>query len=114
MIIYKLTSKTSDKSYIGQTKHSIEHRFNGHCNEANRGGTNAIHRAIRKHGKDDFVLEILEDDIETVEIANEREIFWISEYNSFKDGYNMTIGGTQVASSLKGKTFEEIFEHKVA
>ena len=26
---------------------------------------------------------------------NDREIYWIKHYNSFKDGYNQTLGGNE-------------------
>lgn len=48
---------------------------------------------MRKYNttKEDF--EIIEDSIETREEANLREIYWISYYDSYRNGYNSTPGG---------------------
>ena len=51
----------------------------------------AIHKAIKKYGKQNFTLEI----VETVNknYLNEREIYWIQKYNSYDNGYNSNKGG---------------------
>ena len=54
---------------------------------------NHFHNAIRKYGFQDFVFQIIEDDITSNEILNEREKYWINYYNSYYDGYNSTLGG---------------------
>ncbi len=50
-----------------------------------------ISNAINKHGKENFKFEVIEEC--SSEKVNDREIFWISELNTYKDGYNSTIGG---------------------
>lgn len=94
--IYMRTSP-SGKSYIGQTSFPEEKRWKEHCNVAFLKSSPAynypLSRAIRKYGPDSFVLKILEDNIEDVETLCEREIYWISYYNTFKEGLNATIGG---------------------
>lgn len=64
-----------------------------HLKEARNNNNQKVYRAIRKYSitRDNF--EVIEQDIETQEQANEREIYWIAYYNSFKDGYNSTLGG---------------------
>ena len=64
-----------------------------HLKEARNNNNQKVYRAIRKYSitRDNF--EIIEQDIETQEQANEREIYWIAYYNSFKNGYNSTLGG---------------------
>lgn len=52
-----------------------------------------IDRALRKYGGNNFSLEILEDNIEDAKELNNREIYWISYYDSFNNGYNLTQGG---------------------
>lgn len=93
MLIYKHTSKTTGKSYIGLTRFSIERRFTRHLNDARCGSDLHFHAAIAKYGEDDWISSILEDDIETAEAANDREKFYISQYDTFVSGYNMTEGG---------------------
>ena len=92
-LIYKHTSP-SGKSYIGLTSKSIDERFSGHCIQAfSQNSQTHFHQAIRKYGKDSFESEILVENIETFEEAAEFEIMFISEFNTFEAGYNMTKGG---------------------
>jgi len=44
---------------------------------------------MRKYGIEHFHIELIEE----TNIPEEREIFWIEYYQSFKNGYNATIGG---------------------
>ena len=64
-----------------------------HLKEARNNNNQKIYRAISKYSitRDNF--EIIEQNIETQEQANEREIYQIAYYNSFKNGYNSTLGG---------------------
>jgi group I intron endonuclease len=104
-IIYKITHKETSKCYIGQTKMSLEWRLNnkwcGHFTRATSDcGKSYISNAIYKYGKEAFTYEIIEEcDNDKL---NEREIYWISFYNSFNDGYNQTTGGNSTIS-LKGR-----------
>lgn len=87
--IYKITNKVNNKVYIGQTRKSIEFRWRQHKNAKD---CYDLHKDIQKYGSDNFVIELLKEC--EVEDLNKWEIYYISEYNSFKDGYNMTKGGT--------------------
>lgn len=103
--IYKITNNINGKVYIGQTIQRPIDRWYRHCqkqclsdNERNM----AIKRAIFKYGKENFTFEIIES-IEnyTRNILDEREIYWISFYNSYELGYNCTKGGISGAKPLK-------------
>lgn len=48
---------------------------------------------MRKYKITKECFEIIESNIETQEEANNREIYWISYYDSFHNGYNSTLGG---------------------
>lgn len=93
--IYKFTNKHNNKVYIGQTSLDPNIRYRSHVNSSYNVKSNdydcVIHRAIRKYGIDSFDFEIVE------EIDNKhldaREVYWIKFYNSYFNGYNMTIGG---------------------
>jgi len=94
MFIYKAVSKTTGKVYIGQTTQTLQERINQHNSHAYGHQYNYhFHNAIRKYGSEDFTYEIIEDDIKTIEVLNEREKYWIAYYNSYYDGYNSTLGG---------------------
>ena len=93
--VYKFTSP-SGKSYIGITnnvkKRKAEHR------RLSKTVDRAFYRAIRKYGFDNFIFEILEeydkaDKIELLNKLNEMEMFYINKFNTFKNGYNSTLGG---------------------
>jgi group I intron endonuclease len=55
---------------------------------------NKFYNAISKYGTECWFLEILEE-VEDINLLNEREIYWIEHYDTFKSGYNSTLGGKQ-------------------
>ena len=58
-----------------------------------------IKRAIRKYGVDKFKITELEKCEE--KNLDEREVYYISLYNSYHNGYNMTEGGKSGTKPLK-------------
>ncbi len=102
-VLYKLTSKTSGKSYIGYSKKTLNERWDEHQREARRSRKKyKIHYAIRKYGANDFLVEQIDETI-TLHEALQKEIELISKYNTFYDGYNMTLGGETPSPGMKGK-----------
>ncbi len=95
--IYKHTSP-SNKSYIGMTCQNPTKRW-GKCGEGYETDTK-FGKAILKYGWDNFTHEIIEVNIQTLDEAKERERYWISRYNTFKKGYNSTIGGDTMSPEL--------------
>ena len=90
--IYKITNLINNKVYIGQTINTLQERWWGHCQNVNSNSYKmVIKRAIKKYGKESFKIELLEECDQ--KLLNEKERFWINYYNSFKEGYNSTIGG---------------------
>lgn len=90
--IYKATSKTTGKSYIGQTcrlrQRMWEHK---RCNLDHENSI--LHREIEKLGFEDFEWEVLEE-TDSKEKALELESFYISSHNTrHPNGYNETAGG---------------------
>lgn len=86
--IYKITNKINNKIYIGQSI-NIEERWKKHIYSPS---SSLIHQAIVKYGVQSFIFEVLEECV--LEQLNEREIYWISHYNSIIPfGYNKTQGG---------------------
>lgn len=94
-IIYQILNKTNSKLYVGQTRISIEQRWRDHCrvsfNENSDEYNFPLHSAIRKYGKDNFKISILEECSEKE--LNEREIYWINKLDTYKNGYNAALGG---------------------
>lgn len=94
MWIYKITNEIDNKIYIGQTVRSVERRWSGHKWEALNSPKYALHRAMHKHGIENFKIEILAE-TDSKEDLDRLEKKYIKEYNSFvnHNGYNMTDGG---------------------
>lgn len=87
-VIYKATCIITGKSYIGQTKRSLEKRKHQHENSSD---TYYFHRALKKYGKENFEWVILEE-CDNTELDT-REKYWIQFYNTYEKGYNSTLGG---------------------
>jgi len=109
-IIYKVTNKINGKVYIGQTIISLDIRRNSHIyNAINNKDNFHFHKAIKLYGKDNFVWEIIEY-CNSKEELNEMEFHYIKQYNSFEEGYNMTMGG----GSLCGFKHSDISKQKIS
>ena len=76
-----------------------------------------LYRAFNKYSVANFTIQQLEECSE--EVVNEREVYWINILDTFRKGYNATIGGDGKAyvdkSLIKtlwddGKTVNEIIE----
>lgn len=102
-IIYKVTNKVNGKSYIGQTRYTLEFRWRQHLHKRDNA---YFHNAIKKYGAENFSLEILEEC--DVDQLNSREIFYIAKYNTFEEGYNLTIGGDGNRKLVLDDKYEEI------
>lgn len=108
-LIYKYTSKTTKKSYIGKTLSSnFEKRHQKHKYEKDEN--THFGRAKLKYGYDDFVLIIIENNI-FEENLSEREIYWIDYYDTFNNGYNSTKGG-EGGNTYAKRTKEQMDETK--
>lgn len=92
-ILYKLTNEINGKSYIGKTYDTLENRIIGHLYDAkkDRCKNRPIYRAINKYGAEKFLVTVLGYFSE--EILEEKEIEFIELYNTYKKGYNATLGG---------------------
>ena len=89
--IYQITNDINGKIYIGKTEFSIEKRFKEHCQDAfrDRNEKRPLYAAMRKYGVEHFHIELIEE----TDNPEEREVFWIENKRSFKNGYNATVGG---------------------
>lgn len=89
MVIYVIINKINGKCYVGQTTRTLEQRIAEHKSSKDT----CIGKAIQKYGRENFEVKVLEE-CNSIEELNEREIFWIAEYNSVApNGYNLTEGG---------------------
>ena len=106
--IYKITNTINGKFYIGQTIQNVKERFYQHCaTKCSKAVSNmAIHRAIKKYGKSNFTVEVIEE-IDSANL-NDRERYWIKYYNSYNNGYNSTKGGQDGIKLFKNLDTESI------
>lgn len=113
MWIYKITNIQNEKVYIGQTIRPIQQRFRRHINDAiNNKLDTHFARAIRKYGKESFIIEEI-DSATSQEELNEKERFWINYYNSIETGYNETDAISKCGgNTYKSKNIEELQEIK--
>lgn len=97
-VIYQYKNKINGHMYIGLTNNA-KRRFLDHLsaskNPKNKDYNNTIHKAIRKYGIENFDFNLIEENIETLQKAKEREQYWISFYNTYnnRSHYNETPGG---------------------
>jgi group I intron endonuclease len=111
--IYKIACKINDKVYVGQTIRTIPERWRGHKWKASRPSKEhdmAITRAIHKYGPDNFTI-IAVCSADNQEELDEKEKFYIREFDSINNGYNLHEGGlgqriseeTKIKMSIAGK-----------
>lgn len=94
-IIYCHTCMVTGKKYVGLTKKTMEQRWLQHVSfaKAGRRGPPAFHAAIRKHGIEDWVHDVL-DVVNSLDDANASEIRCIEQLRTLSpDGYNVSKGG---------------------
>lgn len=68
---------------------------------------------MRKHGVENFFIELIEEC--SLNEVEEREKYWIEFYQSFKNGYNATIGGdgkSYIDREIVIKNYKELGEIK--
>ena len=82
--IYKITNKVNNKSYIGQTINSIEHRWRQHLAEVRTRPKFPFHTAVLKYSENNFTIE------ELFVCANQEELNLKERY--YTDYFNAWVG----------------------
>lgn len=93
--IYLITNDINGKVYVGKTVlPSIEERLREHYRDSKRPRCEKrpLYDAMNKYGVEHFHISVLEE-VKDVSLLEEREVFWIEQKRSFKNGYNATLGG---------------------
>lgn len=91
-IIYKAQNTFTGEVYIGATTKSIEERKSDHIHKANNEIGSYFQEAIATYGTNAFQWEQIDSASNNDELAN-KEIKYISDYDSFDNGYNSDKGG---------------------
>ena len=88
--IYKFQNLITQEVYIGQSI-NLHERYLTHkrswCT-----GTTKMYESMQQYGWDNFTYEIIE--YCPKEKLNEREMFWVQYYDSYKHGFNHNKGGS--------------------
>jgi group I intron endonuclease len=109
MIIYLVTNLINQMKYVGQTIRTLKQRKSSHLSSSKKGSTYYLHRAIRKYGAENFKWEVIYN-ASSEEELNEKETFFIKEYNTnSQDGYNLTEGGR----GIRGWKHSELTKEKI-
>ena len=107
-LIYTIICKVNGKRYVGQTVCELSKRWREHIQESRGQSHKPLYRAMSKYGIGMFNVRILEEDI-PVELLSDRERHWITQFDSYNQGYNLTTGG-EVSYALREDVRERISE----
>lgn len=103
-IIYGYTNLESGRMYIGQTLHQ-ERRWKQHRYCKNATGWHKDYQ----NNPQKYEYSVIEYDVPEDKL-DEREIFWISFFDSYNNGYNLTEGG----NSTRGYKYSDEVKHKIS
>ena len=119
--IYCYTNKVNGKKYIGQTSGTLVSRAGKYGKKY--ASSTKFFNDILKYGWHSFEPTILETT--TMELADDRERYWIKHFDAVKSGYNSSDGGKihhtfseetrnkikariqQYGARFKGKAYDE-------
>ena len=93
--VYVITNLVNGKQYVGKANDPRKRMWK-HVEAANAGREEALYRAIRKHGRSAFVMDVVAAfQTEADALAYERELIASADTKG-AHGYNMTAGGDGV------------------
>lgn len=118
-IIYKIQNTITGKTYIGQTTNP--RGFNGRYDYKGFGAERVYNyllnksaqkvdcnqhllRSMQKYGFDAFIVDEVFDTADNKDELNEKERYYIDLFDSFKNGYNRSIGGDSVPGAEKPRS----------
>ena len=88
--VYKITNAINGKFYIGMTKRALSKRWSQHLYASKKDSNySRIAKAIRKYGRDNFSIEVIES-LGSLDEMKAAEIRLIASLNP---AYNVTSGG---------------------
>ena len=107
--IYCITNKINQKKYIGKTLNTVEHRWKEHLKDYKKRKyeKRALYDAMNKYGSENFECEIIGEFPDYV--LEDKEKFFIDKFDSYHNGYNLTIGG----DGKQLYDYDEIIEYYV-
>jgi len=85
-LIYAIYNKETGQYYIGQTNTELNKVWKEHLQESSKMNPSPLHRSIRKYGAGKFNIRVIEEC--SIGILDDRELYWVKEYDSHNNGYN--------------------------
>ena len=91
--IYVITNDVNGKQYVGKTTDILEERFKDHCKPYTLAHCQGrpLYMAMNKYGVEHFSIQQIGEYPE--EELGKWEQFWIDKLDTYKNGYNATVGG---------------------
>lgn len=91
--IYRVVCAVTQKCYVGKT-HDTKKRKRGHFMDLSqsRHHSRKLQDAYNEYSKETFSFEVLETGL-LEPLASERETYWISHFDSYENGFNITPNG---------------------
>lgn len=107
--IYCITNKINQKKYIGKTLNTVDHRWKEHLKDYKKRKyeKRALYDAMNKYGSENFECETIGEFPDYV--LEDKEKFFIDKFDSYHNGYNLTIGG----DGKQLYDYDEIIEYYV-
>lgn len=109
--IYKSVNLTNGKIYIGFDCDWPNRQRIHKCNYPKINYK--FYNAIKKHGWDNFVWEVIYQSKDRDYTLKVMENYFIEHYDSFKNGYNSTLGGEGVFGVRRKQSQEEKDKRKI-
>lgn len=107
-VIYKITNKVNNKTYIGQTIEGFDRRYS--YNIFKNTHNKHLKNSIEKYGIENFDICKIFDIAFSKEELDIKENLYIEQFNSIKNGYNKREGGSK--GKLSEETKQKLSEYK--
>jgi len=98
--IYKITNKTNGKTYIGFDSNWPNRKYQ-HKSRSKKNKKYHLYLAINKYGWNNFEWDVIYQSTDASHTLKIMEPYFIKEFNSFTDGYNMTEGGEGTTNHIR-------------
>jgi hypothetical protein len=107
--LYLVTNAVDNKEYVGITLGSLQKRWGEHQSMGPSSVDTKLKRAIRKHGLENFKIELLRSDATNYKELMTQEIEEIERRGTYEGGYNSTRGGEMVFNARAVVVGEMVF-----